>query len=183
MVSSNNESDAGREAILPPFVQCLPSFGGCGQRRRNIDTRKMEGSYQPGGESLATHNVTIPIFDEKIAARRILMAYQYEVVVIGSGSAGNEACLGAAKAGLSTLLVEEGSLGGTGMHRGSYAVRALRACATYFSRIENAAKAGASVGTVESDWTRWMTAQRRSSSDLSVEFSPSFAVSIEKREN
>jgi dihydrolipoamide dehydrogenase len=99
------------------------------------------------------------------------MAYQYEVVVIGSGSAGNVACLGAAKAGLSTLLVEEGSLGGTGVHRGSYAVRALRACATYFSRIENAAKAGASVGTVESDWTSWMKAQRRSSNDLSVEFS------------
>src|SRR5215470_218882 len=111
------------------------------------------------------------MFDEKIAARRILMAYQYEVVVIGSGSAGNEACLGAAKAGLSTLLVEEGSLGGTAMHRGTYAVRALRACATYFSQIESAAKAGASVGTVKPDWTSWMTAQRRSTSDLSVEFS------------
>jgi dihydrolipoamide dehydrogenase len=98
------------------------------------------------------------------------MAYQYEVVVIGSGSAGNEACLGAAKAGLSTLLVEEGSLGGTAMHRGAYAVRALRACATYFSQIESAAKAGASVGTVKPDWTSWMTAQRRSTSDLSVEF-------------
>jgi alkyl hydroperoxide reductase subunit AhpF len=85
----------------------LPSFGGCGQRRRNIDTPKDGRILPASGESLATHNVTIPIFDEKIAARRILMAYQYEVVVIGSGSAGHEACLGAAKAGLSTLLVEE----------------------------------------------------------------------------
>jgi dihydrolipoamide dehydrogenase len=99
------------------------------------------------------------------------MAYQYEVVVFGFGLAGNEACLGAAKAGLNTLLVEDGSLGGTGMRRGSYAVRALRACATYFSRIENAAKAGAPVGTVEPDWTSWLTAQCWSSSDLSVEFS------------
>jgi dihydrolipoamide dehydrogenase len=99
------------------------------------------------------------------------MTYQYQVVVIGSGSAGNEACLTAAKAGLSTLLIEEGSLGGTSMHRGSYAVRALRACANYFAGMENAAKAGASVKKVETDWTSWMTAQRRSSGRLSVEFS------------
>jgi dihydrolipoamide dehydrogenase len=99
------------------------------------------------------------------------MTYQYQVVVIGSGSAGNEACLTAAKAGLSTLLVEEGSLGGTNLYRGSYAVRALRACANYFSRMENAPKVGTSVGPAETDWTSWMTAQRRSSSRQSVEFS------------
>ena len=98
------------------------------------------------------------------------MTHQYQVVVIGSGSAGKQACLAAAKAGLRTLLVEEGSLGGTSLHRGSYAVRALRACANYFNRFENAAKVGASVDTVEIDWTSWMTAQRRSSSRLSVEF-------------
>jgi CheY-like chemotaxis protein len=79
------------------------------------------------------------------------MAYHYDVV-IGSGSPGKEARLGAAKAGLSRFFVEDGSLGGTGMYRGSYAVRALRACSTHFSRIENAAKARASVGIVESDW-------------------------------
>src|SRR5262245_17782604 len=99
------------------------------------------------------------------------MAYQYEVVGIGFGSAGKEACLGAAKAGLKTLLVEEGNLGGTGMHQGTYAVLALRHCATYFRRIENELTAGASVGAVESDWRSWMTVQRRSRSDPSVEFS------------
>lgn len=99
------------------------------------------------------------------------MSYQYQVVVIGSGSAGKEACLAAAKAGLRTLLVEERDLGGTSFHRGSYAVRALRACASYFKRTEKAAKVGTSLDLIETSWTDWMTAQRRSSSRLSVEFS------------
>ncbi|MBV8330352.1 MAG: FAD-binding protein, partial [Verrucomicrobia bacterium] len=68
------------------------------------------------------------------------MSYQYQVVVIGSGSAGKEACLKAAKAGLRALLVEEKSLGGTSFFAGSYAVRALRACATYLNRTEKATK-------------------------------------------
>jgi dihydrolipoyl dehydrogenase len=99
------------------------------------------------------------------------MSYQYQVVVIGSGSAGKEACLAAAKRGLRTLLVEERDLGGTSSHRGSYAVRALRACASYFKRTEKAAKVGTSLDLIETSWTDWMTAQRRSSSRLSVEFS------------
>ena len=70
----------------------------------------------------------------------IFTSYQYQVAVIGSGSAGKEACLTAAKAGLQTLLVEERELGGTSFHQGSYAVRALRACANYFKRIERGPK-------------------------------------------
>src|ERR1700737_598856 len=99
------------------------------------------------------------------------MTDQYQVVVIGSGAAGSEACLAAARAGLRTLLVEDGSLGGASLHRGSYAIRALRACANYFNRIDNAAKVGISIDVVETDWTSWMTAQRLSSSRLSAEFS------------
>src|SRR5260370_26458448 len=106
------------------------------------------------------------------------MSYQYQVVVIVSGSAGKEACLTAAKAGLRTLLVEERDLGGTSFHRGSYAVRALRACASYFKRTEKAAKVGTSLDLIETSWTDWMTAQRRSSSRLSVEFSQ--AIDCEK---
>jgi pyruvate/2-oxoglutarate dehydrogenase complex dihydrolipoamide dehydrogenase (E3) component len=41
------------------------------------------------------------------------MSNQYQVIVLGSGSAGQEACLRAAKAGLRTLLVEEATLGST----------------------------------------------------------------------
>jgi dihydrolipoamide dehydrogenase len=99
------------------------------------------------------------------------MSYQYQVVVIGSGSAGKEACLAAAKAGLRTLLVEERNLGGTSFHGGSYAVRALRACASYFKRTERSQKVGTSLDLIETSWTDWLTAQRRSSSQLSVEFS------------
>ena len=106
------------------------------------------------------------------------MSYQYQVVVIGSGSAGKEACLTAAKAGLRTLLVEERDLGGTSFYRGSYAVRALRACASYFKRTEKAPKVGTSLDLIETSWTDWMTAQRRSSSRLSIEFSQ--AIDCEK---
>jgi len=58
------------------------------------------------------------------------MSYQYQVVVIGSGSAGKEACLSAAKAGLRTLLVEERNLGGTTF---TEALRSpgFTACASY----------------------------------------------------
>jgi dihydrolipoamide dehydrogenase len=106
------------------------------------------------------------------------MSYQYQVVVVGSGSAGKEACLSAAKAGLRTLLVEERNLGGTSFHGGSYAVRALRACASYFKRTEKSQKVGTSLDLIETSWTDWMTAQRRSSSRLSVEFSQ--AIDCEK---
>ena len=98
------------------------------------------------------------------------MSYQYQVVVIGSGSAGKEACLKAAKAGLRALLVEEKSLGGTSFFAGSYAVRALRACATYLNRTEKATKVGTNLDLVETSWTNWLTSQRLSSGRLSIEF-------------
>jgi pyruvate/2-oxoglutarate dehydrogenase complex dihydrolipoamide dehydrogenase (E3) component len=99
------------------------------------------------------------------------MTHEYQVVVIGSGSAGREACLFAAKAGLRTLLVEERDLGGTSLHRGNYAVRALRACASYLRQTETASKVGISLDLIETTWADWLVAQRRSSSQLSVEFS------------
>jgi dihydrolipoamide dehydrogenase len=80
------------------------------------------------------------------------MSYEYQVVVIGSGSAGREACLSAAKAGLGTLLVEERDLGGTSLHRGNYAVRALRACASYLQQTETASKVGISLDLIETTW-------------------------------
>jgi pyruvate/2-oxoglutarate dehydrogenase complex dihydrolipoamide dehydrogenase (E3) component len=99
------------------------------------------------------------------------MSYEYQVVVIGSGSAGREACLSAAKAGLRTLLVEERDLGGTSLHAGSYAVRALRACASYLQQTGTASKVGISLDLIETTWADWLSAQRRSSNQLAVEFS------------
>ncbi len=98
------------------------------------------------------------------------MSYQYQVVVIGSGSAGKEACLAAAKAGLQTLLVEEKDLGGTSVHRGSNAMRALRASATFFKHIQKGRKVGTSLDFSETIWTDWQTDQLRSSSSLTAEF-------------
>jgi pyruvate/2-oxoglutarate dehydrogenase complex dihydrolipoamide dehydrogenase (E3) component len=99
------------------------------------------------------------------------MSYEYQVVVIGSGSAGREACLSAAKAGLRTLLVEERDLGGTSLHAGSYAVRALRACASYLQQTGTASKVGISLDLIETTWADWLSTQRRSSNQIAVEFS------------
>lgn len=88
------------------------------------------------------------------------MSCQYQVIVIGSGSAGREACLAAANAGLRTLLVEERSLGGMSFHGGNYAVRALRACATYFKRTAKAPKVGTSLDLIETSWASWTTAHK-----------------------
>ncbi len=90
------------------------------------------------------------------------MSFDYQVIVVGSGSGGKEACLGAARAGLRTLLVEEKALGGTSFHRGSYAVRALRACASYLKNTEKKSN---------TQWTDWRTAYHRTSNRLIVELS------------
>jgi pyruvate/2-oxoglutarate dehydrogenase complex dihydrolipoamide dehydrogenase (E3) component len=90
------------------------------------------------------------------------MSYDYHVIVVGSGSGGKEACLKAAQAGLRTLLVEEHALGGTTFHRGSYAICALRACATYLKRTEEKSK---------TRWTDWRTAYDRTSNRLIFELS------------
>jgi pyruvate/2-oxoglutarate dehydrogenase complex dihydrolipoamide dehydrogenase (E3) component len=100
-----------------------------------------------------------------------MIGNQYQVIVIGSGSAGQEACLKAARAGLRTLLVEERTLGSNSFHGGSHAVRALRACANYFKRTEKAKKFGTSLDLIETNWTNWLNAQRRNSGRLSHEFS------------
>ena len=103
--------------------------------------------------------------------KNFVMSYQYQRIVIGSGSAGQEACLKAAKAGLRTLLVEERTLGSNSFHGGSYAIRALRACANYFKRTQKAEKFGTSLDPIETNWTSWLNAQRLNSGRLSNEFS------------
>ena len=53
----------------------------------------------------------------------------YQVAVIGSGAAGREAAIFAARNGLRVVLIEKAVLGGTSFHRGYYSVRAFRAYA------------------------------------------------------
>ena len=89
------------------------------------------------------------------------MSHQFQVIVIGSGSAGKDAALLAGRAGLRTVLIEAGKLGGVCLHRGVPAVRALRACATQFEAAERSARLGTSVDLVESGWADWLAVQRR----------------------
>ena len=112
-----------------------------------------------GGESahFTSASVECDKSESLRSLRKILgMSYQYQVIVIGSGSAGQEACLKAAKAGLRTLLVEERTLGSNSLHGGSYAVRALRACANYFKATENAPKFGTNLALIQTSWTNWL---------------------------
>jgi pyruvate/2-oxoglutarate dehydrogenase complex dihydrolipoamide dehydrogenase (E3) component len=62
-------------------------------------------------------------------------------------------------------------LGSNTFHAGSYAVRGLRACANYFKGTEKAPKVGTNLDLIETSWTSWLNAQRRSSARLSAEFS------------
>jgi dihydrolipoamide dehydrogenase len=99
------------------------------------------------------------------------MSYQYQLIVIGSGSGGKDAAILAARAGLRVLLVEKGSLGGTCFHRGCYAIRALRACAMHYGETEGSSRFGMSIDLLETGWTDWIGTQRRVSAKLTEDLS------------
>src|SRR6201997_4443138 len=99
------------------------------------------------------------------------MSYQYNVIVIGSGSAGKDAALQAGREGLRTLLVEAGALGGTGIHRGCHAVRALRACATHYERVIESDQLGIHLDLVTTNWSNWLEVQHRTTNRLAEELS------------
>jgi dihydrolipoamide dehydrogenase len=99
------------------------------------------------------------------------MRYRYHLIVIGSGSGGKDAAIMAAQAGLSVLLVEKESLGGTCFHRGCYAVRALRACAKHYSEADRRSRFGLSVDLPEAGLGDWIGTQRRVSARLTEHLS------------
>ena len=75
----------------------------------------------------------------------------------------------AARAGKRTLLVESGRIGGTGVHRGCHAVRALRACATHYDRIVDSDRLGVFTDLVTTNWSTWLEVQHRTTSRLAEE--------------
>ncbi|MBV8274741.1 MAG: NAD(P)/FAD-dependent oxidoreductase [Verrucomicrobia bacterium] len=99
------------------------------------------------------------------------MSYHYQVIVIGSGSAGKDAALLAARAGKRTLLIESGRIGGTGVHRGCHAVRALRACATHYERVAEGDRLGVYMDLITTNWPTWLEVQHRTTSRLAEELS------------
>jgi pyruvate/2-oxoglutarate dehydrogenase complex dihydrolipoamide dehydrogenase (E3) component len=99
------------------------------------------------------------------------MSYNYQVIVIGSGSAGKDAALLAARAGKRTLLIESDRIGGTGVHRGCHAVRALRACATRYDRTIENDRLGVYTDLITTNWPTWLEVQHRTTSRLAEELS------------
>ena len=94
------------------------------------------------------------------------MSEKYDVAVIGSGSGGTEAALLAAQDGLKVIIIEKGAFGGTRLHRGCYAVRALRASSRVFRQISLSKQLGIEAEVLRTSLTDWMNAQRAASSRL-----------------
>jgi len=99
------------------------------------------------------------------------MSYHYQVIVIGSGSAGKDEALLAARSGKRTLLIESGRIGGTGVHRGCHAVRALRACATHYDRVVEGDRLGVYMDLITTNWPTWLEVQHRTTNRLAEELS------------
>ena len=93
------------------------------------------------------------------------MSAHFQLAVIGSGSAGKEAALCAARHGISTVLIEKDVLGGTCFHRGCIPVRALRACAQARKFASRSTRFGLRLEDASAtlpDWlsTRWKASAR-----------------------
>jgi dihydrolipoamide dehydrogenase len=98
----------------------------------------------------------------------------YEVAVIGSGSAGKEAALLAARQGRRVVVIEKETLGGTCFHRGCFAIRTLRACGDAFRSRLFASRYGIDLDQTRVRTTGWAEIRRRVSSALAEQLSQQF---------
>src|SRR3984957_2001766 len=97
------------------------------------------------------------------------MNEKYQIAVIGTGSGGSEVALLAAKKGFKVIVIESGALGGTRLHRGSYAVRALHASARLHGEFFKGKKSGVDADLFTKSMEQWMKAQRAASTRLARE--------------
>jgi dihydrolipoamide dehydrogenase len=95
------------------------------------------------------------------------MSDDYQVAIIGSGSGGREAGLLAGRNGLRTAVIERAQIGGTSIHRGSYAVQALQGCARQFRDSWRSGRFGNQVDLLKATLHDWIVAQAQVSSRLS----------------
>lgn len=94
------------------------------------------------------------------------MNEKYQLAVIGTGSGGSEAALLAAKKGFKVVVIEKGALGGTRLHHGSFAVRALHASARLHGEFFKGKKSGIDADLFTESLEQWMKAQRAASTRL-----------------
>src|SRR3984957_7899209 len=94
------------------------------------------------------------------------MNEKYQIAVIGTGSGGSESAFLAAKNGFKVVVIESGALGGTRLHHGSYAVRALHASARLHGEFFKGKKSGVDIDLFTQSLTQWMKAQRAASARL-----------------
>jgi dihydrolipoamide dehydrogenase len=97
------------------------------------------------------------------------MNEKYQLAVIGTGSGGSEVALLAAKKGFKVVVVESGALGGTRLHHGSFAVRALHAAARLHGEFFKGKKSGVDVDLFTASMEQWKKAQRAASNRLALE--------------
>src|ERR1700722_14109306 len=97
------------------------------------------------------------------------MNEKYQLAVIGTGSGGSEVALLAAKKGIKVVVIESGGLGGTRLHHGSYAVRALHASARLHGEFFKGKRAGVDEDLFTKSMEQWIKAQRAASARLARE--------------
>ena len=97
------------------------------------------------------------------------MNEKYQLAVIGTGSGGSEAALLAAKKGFKVVVIENGALGGTRLHHGSYAVRALHASARLHGEFFKGKESGIDADLFTDSLVQSMKAQRAASTRLARE--------------
>jgi dihydrolipoamide dehydrogenase len=97
------------------------------------------------------------------------MNEKYQLAVIGTGSGGSEVALLAAKKGFKVVVIESGALGGTRLHHGSFAVRALHAAARLHGEFFKGKKSGVDVDLFTASMEQWKKAQRAASNRLALE--------------
>src|SRR6516162_5350454 len=116
--------------------------------------------------------MTVP--DTGSTPSRKVSKMDYEVAVIGSGSAGKEAALLAAKEGHRVVVIEKETLGGTCFHRGCFAIRTLRACADAFHSRLFAGRYGIDLDQSQAKTIGWANVRRQVSSQLADRLNEQF---------
>jgi pyruvate/2-oxoglutarate dehydrogenase complex dihydrolipoamide dehydrogenase (E3) component len=97
------------------------------------------------------------------------MNEKYQIAIIGTGSGGSESAFLAAKSGFKVVVIESGALGGTRLHHGSYAVRALHASSRLHGEFFKGKKTGFETDLFTESLAQWMKAQRAASTRLARE--------------